>query len=37
MGSPLSPTIADVVKQDLKKGVLDTFEFDILFYYKYDK
>jgi len=35
MSSPLSPTIAGIVMQNLKRGVLDTFEFDISFYYKY--
>jgi len=35
MNSPLSPVIADIVMQDLEKGVLVIFNFDILFYYRY--
>jgi len=35
MGSPRSPIIADIVMQDLESLVLETFDFDILFYYRY--
>jgi len=35
MGSPLSPIIADIVMQDLEREVLETFEFEIPFYYRY--
>jgi len=35
MGSPLSPIIADIVMQDLEREVLETFDFDIPFYYRY--
>jgi len=35
MSFPLSPIIADIVMQDLEKEVLDTFAFEILFYYRY--
>jgi len=35
MGSPLSPIIADIVMQDLERVVLETFDFDIPFYYRY--
>jgi len=35
MGSPLSPMIADIVMQDLERVVLETFDFDIPFYYRY--
>jgi len=35
MGSPLSPVIADIVMQDLEKRVLETFNFDIPFYFRY--
>jgi len=36
MGSPLSPIIADIVMQDLERVVLETFDFDIPFYYTYE-
>jgi len=35
MGSPLSPVIVDIVMQDLGKRVLETFNFNIPFYYRY--
>jgi len=35
MGCPLSPIIVDIVMQDLEEGVLETFDFDIPFYYRY--
>jgi len=35
MSSPLSSVIADIVMQDLKSEVLETFDFPILFYYRY--
>jgi len=35
MGSPLSPMIVDIVMQDLEKRVLETFNFNISFYYRY--
>jgi len=35
MGSPLSPVIVDIVMQDLEKRVLETFNFDIPFYFRY--
>ena len=35
MGSPLSPTIADLVMQDLESDVLETIDFPVAFYYRY--
>jgi len=35
MGFPLSPVIADIVMQDLEKKVLETFNFNIPFCYRY--
>jgi len=35
MGSPLSSIITDIVMQDLERAALETFDFDIPFYYRY--
>jgi len=35
IGSPFSPVIADIVMQDLESRVLETFNFNIPFYYRY--
>lgn len=35
MGSPLSPVIADITLQDLERGVIETFPFNIPFFFRY--
>ncbi|XP_070169418.1 uncharacterized protein [Polyergus mexicanus] len=35
MGSPLSPIIADLILQDLKRGAIESLPFDLPFYVRY--
>jgi len=35
MGSSLLSIISDIVMQDLERAALETFDFDISFYYRY--
>ncbi|XP_024893281.1 uncharacterized protein LOC112468378 [Temnothorax curvispinosus] len=35
MGSPLSPIIADIVMQDLEESILESLDFELLFYFRY--